>query len=163
MPGNLQLFDSTAHISRTMRRLISAGLLLYSMVAIADVCPSKGETIQTIAYTKSFQCPIGTIHVEGAANPEKYQSCLGDVPAAKEQVWLTRKGLPSEILPSVRSLSPEDNALIQHKLWVVAKVACDGPTGIHIDFWGGGNCDQCTKSVEYEFDGHGGLKNTHIK
>lgn len=146
-----------------MRRLISASLLLYSIAAVADVCPKNGEIIQTIAYTKSFQCPIGAVVVEGAANPEKYQSCLGDVPAAKEQVRLTREDPSSQLLPSVRALSPEDNVLIQHKVWMVAKVTCNGPTSISIDFWGGGNCDQCEKTIEYQFGRHGELKSARIR
>lgn len=146
-----------------MRRLISAGLLLYSIAAIADVCPKQGEIIQTIAYTESFQCPIGAVLVEGAANPAKYQSCLDDVPAAKEQVRLTREGPSSQELPSVRTLSREDDVLIQHKIWMVAKVTCNGPTGISIDFWGGGNCDQCEKTIEYQFDRGGELKSARIK
>lgn len=146
-----------------MRRFMPVGLLLYSIVVVADVCPRQGEVIRTIDYTKSFRCPVGAVLVKGAANPEKYQSCLGDVPSAREQVWLAREGRPSQLLPSMRSLSPEGNALIQHKVWMVAKVACDGPTSISIEFWGGGNCDQCEKIIEYEFDRRGELKSARVK
>jgi hypothetical protein len=145
-----------------MRRLMAAGLLWFSMAAMADVCPKKGETVQTIAYTKSFQCEVGSVLVEGEENPQKYQSCLGDVPAAKEEVWLKRKGSPAELLPSVRSLFSQDDFLVQHKIWVATSVTCDGPSTIRIEYWGGGNCDRCEKSIKYEFDEQGKLKDARI-
>jgi hypothetical protein len=146
-----------------MRGLVTVGLLWFSMAAIADVCPEKGEITQTTSYTKSFECEVGSVLVEGAENPKKYQSCLGDVPAAKEQVWLKRKGSPAELLPSVRSLIPQDDSLAQEKIWVATSIACDGPSTIRIEYWGGGNCDQCEKSIKYDFDEHGKLKDARIK
>jgi hypothetical protein len=72
--------------AENMRRLMAAGLLWFSITAIADVCPKQGEAIQPTAYIKSFQCKAGSVLVEGAKNPKNYQSCLGDVTAANERV-----------------------------------------------------------------------------
>jgi hypothetical protein len=123
----------------------------------------KGEVVHTIAYKEATQCPAASIPTEGAANPEKYQSGLGDVPGARERVGLERKTRAAEPLPSIRSLSAQDNTFIQRRAWVANEVMCKGTLRIDVTYWGGGNCNRCEKSVEDEFDRNGELKSARIQ
>ncbi len=146
-----------------MRNLIALGLIAISIAANADVCPEKGEVIHTIPYSKKFECPASSIVISGRLNPEKYQTCLGDVPIAQEDVWFASRGGKPEVLPSVRALSRPTDRFLQTKVWTVGNVKCEGSARITILYSGGGNCDQCEKSVQYDFDRRGRLKKPHIR
>jgi hypothetical protein len=122
----------------------------------------KGEVVHPIAYKKATQCPAASLLIEGATTPEKYQSCVGDVPAARERVWLERKNRAAEPLPAIQSLSAQDDAFIQGRGWAAREVMCKGPSRIDVTYWGGGNCDRCEKAVEYGFDRNGELSSALI-
>jgi hypothetical protein len=131
---------------------MAAGLLWFSVAAIADVCPKKGEIIQTTAYTNSFQCAVGTVLVEGAENPKNIKAVGVTFRQQKnrfgssEMVWP-----PSYYLPFVPCLLATTHLFnIRHGPRLTS-LATDLQQFTSI-FSGGGNCDQCEKSIEYDFD-----------
>jgi len=137
-------------------------LLVLPMVAFADVCPKDGEPIKTTPYAKTYKCAAASIVVEGETNPEEYETCLGDVPAAKEAAYYISSGQPRRPLPSVKSLFPKKDQLIQTKVWMVSEVQCQEPNMITVHYWGGGNCNRCGQSVQYIFNTDGGLREMHL-
>ena len=147
--------------------------VLFSVNAIADTCPAEDEAIVTTPYKLSKACPAATIIIKGERNPEKYESCLGDVPSAREQVFYQGKDKKLLPLPMVNSLLPPDKPLedFKSRLWIVgldgdgmkSDVKCEGKNTVSIGFWGGGNCRGCARTVNYTFDHDGLLKNAKFK
>src|SRR5690242_18110911 len=99
---------------------------LLAFNANADVCPKEGEPIAMTPYQMSRACPAATVLVKGERNPEEYESCLGDVPFAKEQVSYVSKDKKQLPLPTVSSLLPVGNDF-RGRPWFVGDL---GPTNI---------------------------------
>ena len=140
---------------------ILVAFMLSSTSVFADVCPKYGEVVQTTAYTQSTACSAGTIVVTGRKNPEKYQSCLGDVPVAEEHVSMLNSGKQT-IIPSVNVLAAKDTflsvstrTLLVQKKWMVTRISCGPDNSVQIFYWGGGNCDSCEQHISYQFSRDG--------
>lgn len=153
-----------------MKQYIFLLAVLLSPSAVADLCPAEGEAIVTTPYKWSTTCPAVTIIIEGARNPEKYESCLGDVPSAREQVFYQAKGRKPLPLPMVNSLLPPDDNF-KLGLWIAGAnigygepdVKCNGKNVVSIGFWKGGNCPRCGRTVNYTFSNDGQLKNAELR
>lgn len=145
-----------------MKRLIAIAVLVLPMSSIADVCPPIGEAVKTTPYTKTYRCSATSIIVEGETNPEKYQECLGDVPAAKEAAYSISGNKPRERLPSINTLAPKSDLLAITKVWMATDAHCQNDGSIVVDYWGGGNCRNCARSVQYTFDENGKFKKASL-
>lgn len=145
-----------------MRQQSAVMLLVLPIVAFADVCPKDGEYINTIPYAKTYKCAAASIVVEGETNPEEYETCLGDVPAAKETAYYIINSQPLRLLPSIKFLLPTRDALAQHSVWMVTAVECQGSNAITVSYWRGSNCAACGQSVQYIFDTDGRLRETYL-
>lgn len=143
--------------------------ILFSMNAIADICPAEGEAIVTTPYKLSKACPTATLVIQGERNPEEYESCLGDTPYAREQVFLQGKDNKLMPLPTVNSLLPPDKPREDFKSrhWFVGdiepNVKCEGKNSISVGYWSGGNCNGCARTVNYTIDQNGRLKKAELK
>jgi hypothetical protein len=152
----------TVQKGELMRPRMIMVLLVLPIAAFADICPQDGEPIHTTPYTETITCAAASIVVEGERNPEKYETCLGDVPVAKEEAFYISGGQSRRPLPSVKAISPKGDALVQDKTWMVSEVKCQDPLTITVRYWGGGNCSRCEQSVQYVFSEGGGLKETRL-
>lgn len=155
-----------------VEQYIFLSVVLFSANALADVCPAKDEAIVTTPYKWSTTCPATTIIIEGDRNPEKYETCLGDVSSAREQVFYQAKGKKPLPLPTVNSLLPPDASdSFKLSLWIAGAnlefgnpyVKCDGKNAVSIGFSKGGNCTGCERTVKYTFDNNGELKRAELK
>jgi hypothetical protein len=142
-------------------------LTLLPSIAFADECPADGEVVITSPYKISKDCPAATIIIEGDRNPEKYETCLGDVPSASEKISIRGKDNKTLPLPTVNSLLPPDKPNeedFKSRLWIVVTlddkpdVKCVGTNVISIGFWSGGNCRWCARAVDYTIDNNGHVK-----
>ena len=151
-----------------MKKCILLVATLFSASALADVCPEDNEVVVTTPYKMEVSCPSATIIIEGERNPEKYESCLGDVPSASEKISIRGKDNKTIPLPTVNSLLPPDKPDVEDfksRLWIVGTlengpdVKCVGANVISIGFWSGGNCRWCARAVDYTIDNNGHVKN----
>ena len=133
----------------------------------ADICPAKGERVITSPYQFSISCPAATIVVKGERNPDKYESCLGDVPYATERVYYVAHDGNLMGLPTINSMLRKGD-LFALRLWVVGDleppdIHCNGKDVVSIKYWGGGNCTGCERTVNYNFSSGGKLERATFK
>lgn len=100
------------------KKLVVLAGALFSFNVSADICPEEGEQVVTTPYQLSMICPASTIVVKGERNPDKYESCFGDVPYASEQVYYVAHDKKLVALPTVNSLLRKGD-FFALRLWVV--------------------------------------------
>ena len=135
------------------------------LVANADECPKNDEKIVTSPYVKTISCPTFQILIEGQRNPEKYESCLGLVPSASEQVTYVSEIGKRISLPNINSMVSDSE--FKNRVWIVGDqangspdVQCAGKNAFMIGYYGGGNCRGCERSVSYQIDLQGDVVST---
>jgi hypothetical protein len=93
-----------------------------------------------------------SVVIEGERNPEKYESCLGDVPIDHESVYLHKDEVRTPL--SILDLAPV-YPIDRTRTWMVSDVYCGIDNSIVVTYWGGGNCSKCEQFIQYEFNDTG--------
>lgn len=146
-------------------RLLILGSLLFANSGHADICPRKDEVLFPTRYELSRNCPAATLMLKGEINPDRYASCLGDVPYAGERVYYLDQDGAWRELPGVESLLPAGDDF-RTRVWAAGRaenVACDGKDAVSVTYWSGGNCDGCERVVSYRFTPDGKLESAEFK
>ncbi|MGI4859319.1 MAG: hypothetical protein ACRYHA_20820 [Janthinobacterium lividum] len=164
--------------SRLVSFYCALALSAFSTSASADVCPKPDEKISTSPYTSVTRCPAVRVEVAGDLNPEKYQSCLNLVPAAREHVSFAGQDGKAHPLPTVAMLLRDAHAHeadpqsmrdrekyedAQRMTWMASPVQCIGEDRVSITYSNGGNCTGCERFAIYRFSRDGVLLDSRLR